>query len=197
MNGAGAGESRSFLRGDGSNNSDDPVGRRTGTRATVDFDRLFEAVYPRLLGYCVRLTGDSDAAHDAAQEAFVRLVRNDVTGELPALRVWLYKVATHYIRDRHKVERNRDRLLAETPPVQGSLAPPDADLEKAETVAAVRQSLAKLSSRDRELLLMKHDGFSYKEIGDAVGVAASSVGTLLARAQRRFATAHGLEEPLP
>jgi len=43
-----------------------------------------------------------------------------------------------------------------------------------------------LDSRDREMLLMRYSGFSYREIADTVDVAATSVGTLLARAERRF-----------
>ena len=43
--------------------------------------------------------------------------------------------------------------------------------------------------RDREILLMRYSGFSYREIAEAVGVAASSIGTLLSRAERRFAEA--------
>ena len=33
---------------------------------------------------------------------------------------------------------------------------------------------------------MRYEGFSYKEIADVIDVAATSVGTLLARAERRF-----------
>jgi DNA-directed RNA polymerase specialized sigma24 family protein len=33
---------------------------------------------------------------------------------------------------------------------------------------------------------MRYSGFSYKEIATVVDVAAASVGTLLARAERRF-----------
>jgi DNA-directed RNA polymerase specialized sigma24 family protein len=36
---------------------------------------------------------------------------------------------------------------------------------------------------------MRYSGFSYKEIAEVVEVAATSVGTLLARAERRFAQA--------
>jgi len=36
---------------------------------------------------------------------------------------------------------------------------------------------------------MRYSGFSYKEIAETIEVAASSVGTLLARAERRFADA--------
>ena len=33
---------------------------------------------------------------------------------------------------------------------------------------------------------MRYAGFSYREIADAIDVASTSVGTLLARAERRF-----------
>jgi RNA polymerase sigma-70 factor (ECF subfamily) len=39
------------------------------------------------------------------------------------------------------------------------------------------------------MLLMREEGFRYAEIAEAVGVAPGSVGTLLARALRRFSTA--------
>jgi DNA-directed RNA polymerase specialized sigma24 family protein len=42
-----------------------------------------------------------------AQEAFVRLLDRKVEGERPALRVWLFTVATHLIRDRWRVVANR------------------------------------------------------------------------------------------
>jgi DNA-directed RNA polymerase specialized sigma24 family protein len=42
---------------------------------------------------------------------------------------------------------------------------------------------------------MRYEGFSYKEIAETVAVAATSVGTLLARAERRFVHAlEGLED---
>jgi DNA-directed RNA polymerase specialized sigma24 family protein len=40
------------------------------------------------------------------------------------------------------------------------------------------------------MLLMREEGFSYREIGEAVDVLPSSVGTLLARAQKRFVEAY-------
>jgi len=41
---------------------------------------------------------------------------------------------------------------------------------------------------------MRYSGFSYTEIAEALGVASSSVGTLLSRAERRFADAVTREE---
>jgi RNA polymerase sigma-70 factor (ECF subfamily) len=155
------------------------------------FTRFFHDVYPSLQAYCVRLTGDGDLASDLAQEAFVRMATHQVDGEEPALRVWLYKVATHLVRDRYRVESNRARLLAENPVFDQRVESPDHDMERRERAELVQSVLDGIPPRDREMLLMRHGGFSYKEIAEALDVAPASVGTLLARAQRRFA--NGLE----
>lgn len=156
----------------------------------MDFDAFFDDVFPSLFRYCNRLTGDADAAEDLAQETFVRFVREGVEGPPKALRVWLFKVATHLIRDRYRVRENRRRLLEENP-VRPSPSPdPAADAERSETVAAVRRALDELDPRDRQLLLMRSEGFSYREMADAVGVKETSIGTLLARAQGRFVDAY-------
>jgi RNA polymerase sigma factor (sigma-70 family) len=168
----------------------------------VDFDALYDEVFPPLFRYCQRLTGDPDVAEDVAQEAFVRLLDRKVTGERAALRVWLFTVATHLIRDRWRVSTNRRRLLEINPVTPGAAPDPEVETERRQEVADVRRALDGLADRDRELLLMREEGFSYREIAEAVGVSATSVGTLIARAQKRFTDAWtaqlgSSEHPLP
>jgi RNA polymerase sigma factor (sigma-70 family) len=156
----------------------------------VHFDAIYEDVFPSLFRYCRRLTGDADTAEDVAQEAFVRLLDRQVEGHPAALRVWLFRVATHLIRDRYRVSENRRRLL-ETYPVAPAAVPDPAErVEVDEKLGAVRSALGTLQERDRTMLLMREEGFSYREIAEAVEVQASSVGTLLARAQKRFLKAY-------
>jgi len=50
----------------------------------------------------------------------------------------------------------------------------------------VRQVLQMMEERDRLLLIMKHSGYSYEEIAEVLGVKKTSVGTLVARAHRKF-----------
>jgi RNA polymerase sigma factor (sigma-70 family) len=152
----------------------------------VDFDSFFDDVFPSLFRYCMRLTGDADAAEDAAQEAFVRLVRDEPQGPARALRVWLFKVATHVVRDRYKVGENRRRLLEKHPVVPSPMPDPEIEAERGEAISSVRKALDELSQRDRRLLLMRGEGFSYREIAEEIGVEATSVGTLLVRAEKRF-----------
>ncbi|NIP58930.1 MAG: sigma-70 family RNA polymerase sigma factor [Gemmatimonadetes bacterium] len=150
-------------------------------------DALFDRLYPRLVRYGWRLTGDRDEAEDVAQEAFVRMVQREISGSEDGMRVWLFRTALNLIRDRARVRSNRERLLEENLPAPPSPDTPEEVAERRGAVARARTALDSLGPRDREILLLRQEGFKYREIAEAVEVAPSSVGTLLARAQRRFA----------
>lgn len=152
----------------------------------MDLDIFFRDEYPGLLRYCHRLTGDRDAAEDVAQETFVRLWNHEIEGAPPAVRAWLFKVATHLVRDRVRTTDNRRRLLEIHPVRPSGTERPDQHTERTESASRVRAVLSGLSERDQKLLLMREEGFDYKEMADAVDVATGSVGTLLARALTRF-----------
>jgi RNA polymerase sigma-70 factor, ECF subfamily len=150
----------------------------------VDFDAVFEDLYPSLFRYLHRLTGDGDVAEDIAQEAFVRLLRQ----ELPEkeIRPWLFTVAMNLVRDRARKTERRQRLLTTAPDLVTRAPLPDEDMERAERITAVRTVLDRIPERDRQLLLMREEGFKYDEIARVIGVAPASVGTLIARALRKF-----------
>ena len=163
-----------------------------GGPSRVNFEATFEELYPGLFRYCHRLTGDPDLAEDVVQEAFVRLYDRRVEGTEEGLRAWLFRTATHLVRDRHRGRENRRRLLEAHPVRPGGSEQPDEAVQRREQVAQVREALEHLSEREREMLLMRHAGFSYREIAEAVEVAPSSVGTLLARAERNFVSVYSL-----
>ena len=153
--------------------------------SSADFDALYRRVQPSLFRYLDRLTGDPDAAEDAVQEAFVRLLSRPDLGE-EAARLWLFTVGTNLVRDRGRMTARRQRLLSAVP-VSPSIGPlPDEAVERAERVQGVREALERLPERDRQMLLMREEGFRYAEIAAAVDVAPGSVGTLVARALKRF-----------
>ena len=158
----------------------------------VDFDGIFERLYPSLFRYLHRLTGDADVAEDVAQESFVRLLRQKLSED--EIRPWLFTVAMNLVRDRARKTDRRQRLLTGAPALVQSRPLPDEDVERAERIAAVRSVLRRLPERDRQLLLMREEGFKYEEIARVVGVAPASVGTLIARALRRFVEAYSASE---
>jgi RNA polymerase sigma factor (sigma-70 family) len=144
-----------------------------------DTARIYREERGAVLWHLVRLTGDRQLAEDLTQEAFGRLM-DAGTDTLRNPRAWLTAVASnlafnHFRSESRRVERERTHGLVE------SVTTPDRD-----EVLDVRSALAELDPRDAAMLLMRHSGFSYADIADAVGIAPGSVGTILARAQGRF-----------
>ncbi len=154
----------------------------------VDIQALYAAHHASLLRYLTRLTGDADHAADAAQESYLRLVRRPPE-RTDNLKAWLFTVATNVVRDDWK-KRRHALALAGTPSraPQGDPPPsPHEQLERNEQRRLVREMLRALPNRDRTVLLMREEGFSHKEIADAVGTTTGSVGTMIARALRKLA----------
>lgn len=159
-----------------------------GGRGDAEYEAAYKRLQPSLYRYLLRLTGDPDLAEDLAQESFVRLLDQDLPEA--EIRPWIFAVATNLVRDSARTRERRRRLL-QARGERGIHAPSaDAWVERAERIASVRAVLDKLSERDRKLLLLREEGFKYAEIAKLIGVVPGSVGTLVARALRRFAAAY-------
>jgi RNA polymerase sigma factor (sigma-70 family) len=153
----------------------------------VTLTELFDAHHDSLFRYLVRLSGDRDLAADAAQEAFVRVIERPPPDG--ATRAWLYRVATNVVLETTRTRTRRERLAlggtARAPmadPPRDPLELVEADEERARVAAALEE----LSPKERTAVLMRQEGFSHREIADAVGTTTGSVGTLLARALDRL-----------
>jgi RNA polymerase sigma factor (sigma-70 family) len=155
---------------------------------------LYHARFESLFRYVDRLTGDPDLARDLVQDTFIRLHRRGAMPDDPP--AWLATVATNLFRDQRRQTRRRTELVTQHAADAAELTEPptaDADLLVHETRSRARKALDALPERERTLLLLRHEGYSYRELARAVGVAESSVGTLLVRATRLFRNAVGVE----
>lgn len=152
---------------------------------------MYEAHFPRLFRYLDRLSGDTALAADLAQEAFVRLYGRGAPPD--DATAWLMTVAMNLLRNAKSTEARRVRLLGSArgeatlsdPPPQ----PGDA-METADVRRRVRAALDRLPERDRQLLLLRSEGYRYQELAAALDLNAASVGVLLARAKRAFRAAY-------
>jgi len=148
---------------------------------------LFKNHHDALYRYLVRLSGDPDVAADAAQEAFVRLVERPPLGN--SERPWLFKVATNYVFENRRTAARRARLIDGRAEETMGDAPhdPHSRVEALQRGHVVTAALERLSEKERVAILMREEGFSYREIADALGTTTGSVGTLLARALEHLA----------
>lgn len=155
------------------------------------FVQLFDQHHRRLYRYLDRLTGDPEQAADLAQESFARLYRRGALPEDAA--AWLITVAMNLFRNERSSRSRRLRLLTPSrgEQVQGdpSASPLEATLAD-ESRRQVRAAIDQMPERDRRMLLLRAEGYSYREIALALELNEASVGTLLARAQRAFREAY-------
>jgi RNA polymerase sigma-70 factor (ECF subfamily) len=157
----------------------------------ADIAALFAQYYEPLVRMLYRRTGDRDRAEDLAQETFARAVAAPPLNPRP----WLFAVALNLVREDGRRAATRGRRL-EVYRHEGPEAapPPDREFEREDDKARVRRALDTLTERDREVLLLKAEGFDYDEIAQATGLARGAIGTTLARARKRLVEAYRAEE---
>ena len=168
------------------------AGMRLGQRDA--FESLFARHWRTVFGILFRLVGSREEAEDLSQEVFVKLYRNPpVLRDQPSIAPWLHRVATNLgynaLRKgaREAARQQRAQRFAEVEEEAGFTAvdPERASLAREERMA-VRRALAEMSEREQACLVLRHSGLSYAEVAESLGVRASSVGTILARAEEHF-----------
>jgi RNA polymerase sigma-70 factor (ECF subfamily) len=148
---------------------------------------LFREYHASVLRMLLRRTGDPDRAEDLAAEVFTRALAAPPRNPRP----WLFAVALNLVReDARRALRQGRRLELLRADAVPHTEPPDEEFDRAERAAEVRSALERLSERDREILLLQAEGLDYDEIAATTGLARGAIGTTLARARRRLATAY-------
>jgi RNA polymerase sigma-70 factor (ECF subfamily) len=147
------------------------------------FDALFRECAADVHAYAISLLGDRTAAEDVTAVAFERLYRSrsrlDRRRGTP--RAWLFSIARNAALDELRRRRRRpDCGLVDE--LSGDSAYGD-PLECLARRATVRDALAALPVREREVVLLKfHGQLSNGELARALGVSESNAGTRLHRA---------------
>ena len=149
----------------------------------VPIEELFAQFHQPLVRMLYRRTGDQDRAEDLAAEVFARALASPPENPRP----WLFAVALNLVRDdgRRAVRQGR-RLQLLKGESATSAGPPDEDYERTQKTRAVQAALAEMRDLDREVLLLKAEGFYYDEIAAATGLAKGAIGTTICRARKRL-----------
>jgi RNA polymerase sigma-70 factor (ECF subfamily) len=85
-------------------------------------EAVFRAHYAPLAGWCRRMVGDDEVAHDIAAEAFVRLLGRFSSVGDP--RAYLYTTALNLIRDRWRRSERERVALRKTATAADTMAEP-------------------------------------------------------------------------
>ena len=152
------------------------------------FERLATRWHPRLFRHARRLTGDAEGARDAAEEAWVAIVRGLGRLRDPArFGPWALRITGRRCADwiAHRRQARSRTAAGDPASAPASAAGPDAD-----DLSRVRDALRRLDRSDRLLLAMFYlEGFSVAEIAHACAVPPGTVKSRLFHARERLRAA--------
>jgi RNA polymerase sigma-70 factor (ECF subfamily) len=154
----------------------------------AEFDQFFLENYAHIVSAAYRLCGDPDEAEDLAAEAFGKLWQ-DPPRSNENLLGWLYRVVTNLGYNRMRSSRRRTGYEDHSQRLELGLAQrsgPEEQVMLNQERAAVRTILKAMPRRDVQILILHACDLSYKEIAESLQVSPGSVGTLIARAERKF-----------
>lgn len=159
------------------------------TRA-LEFDDFYAREYGPLAGALRLMCGDSGAAEEVAQEAFVRAYeRWSRVREFARPRAWLYTVAFNLAR------RRRRRAARPLPPISASR--PDDPASSADRMI-MADSLARLPMSQRQAVVARYVlGLSTEEAAAVLGISAGALRAVLHRAVVVLRADPDLTEVLP
>lgn len=147
------------------------------------FESFFRAEYAGVVRVAVGVVGDSHTAQDVAQEVFIAAQRRfPDPSRAPHAAGWVKVAAVHTALNAVRNSRRReDRHLRAGAPVSQS-GPEEIALDRASR-QEVRDALGRLPRRSITVLVLRHSGFSYAEVAEAMDVGIGQVGTMLRRAE--------------
>ena len=158
-------------------------GYRPGSRD--DFDRLYQAAYPRVYRTLTAILGDPAEAEDCAQDAFVqayqawRRWRPDAPAE-----AWVHRIAVNRaisyrrrarLRSVAEILKRLGRPATSTDPAEAATRP--------DLLTALRTLPPKLAAA---IVLRHYHGYTSRAIAQALGIPERTVASRLAIAKQRL-----------
>jgi len=148
------------------------------------FETVIDRYQKMVMNLAYRIVNNCEDAKDVTQSVFVKAY-----GNLPSfnprfkLFSWLYRIA---VNESLNFAKKRQRQAAFPP---GSIADgedPQDSLANNELNRKIEKALADLNPRQRALLALSLDGFSYKEIGEVLDLSEKKVKSRLFSARHKI-----------
>ncbi len=148
---------------------------------------LYDHLRPSLRAYLCCLGMSSDQAEDVIQDTFLRLVRHRFEpGAADNLRAWVFRVAHNLCMDIHRSQLRSSYSNDEEcrPVIRECVDPrpsPEQQVLLDERMRRFEDAFAQLTPKQRQCLLLRAEGFRYREIALTLGISVQRVGELMQR----------------
>jgi RNA polymerase sigma-70 factor (ECF subfamily) len=144
---------------------------------------LFEKHHVSLFNFFMRLTGNRNISEDLVQEVFMRMLKYRSTYQgRSKFTFWMYQIARNAHIDFLRKKKNTLPLDEQWSEPITSEASPAEKLEGGQEVQLMRQALAQLPLKKREVLILsRYQNLKYKEIAELMDC---HIGTVKAHVHR-------------
>ena len=190
---------------------DEPALIQAACQGDLDaFNRLVLAYQDQVYNQAYRMIGESEAAEDATQEAFISAYQHIRTYRGGSFRAWLLRIVTNACYD--ELRRRQRRPTTPLEPIDDAgeeiESPqwmedpgdtPETSLQRTQLRQAIEHCLKHLPDEFRATVLMIDiQGLDYQEASQALGKPLGTVKSRLARARLRMRDClQGFGELLP
>ncbi len=154
------------------------------SQRAAEVSNLFRDHNRSLVLFLAARLKDLQAAHEVAQEAYVRVLELESTGAVSFLRGYLFKVASNLAIDRLRRQQSRARLDP-VQPVEDflDLATPERAVIAREELAYLGKVLAELPAKYQEAFrLHRVEDLTFEEIAQRMGLKDRMVRRYVANA---------------
>jgi RNA polymerase sigma factor (sigma-70 family) len=143
------------------------------------FSLLVRRWHPKLIGFCLRASGEKAAAADLAQETWVAAVKGLGRLDDPArFRAWLYRIAARKVADhiRWKTRERKGRgEMRQMAGIEG-----EGREGPGFEALALKAMIARLAPEKRSLLVLFYvEGLTLPELAEVFGIPAGTVKSRL------------------
>jgi RNA polymerase sigma-70 factor (ECF subfamily) len=144
---------------------------------------LFEKYHVSLFNFFMRLTGNRNISEDLVQDVFMRMLKYRSTYQgRSKFTLWMYQIARNAHIDFLRKKKNTLPLDEQWSEPITSEASPAEKLEGGQEIQLMRQALAQLPLKKREVLILsRYQNLKYKEIAELMDC---HIGTVKAHVHR-------------
>lgn len=157
------------------------------------YRELVDRHAPLVFNIVTRFVSQRDEAEELAQEIFVKTYeRLSSFKKQSKFSSWLYRIAYNHCRDYAKNIRRKNESFDEVGEQAlkkhgETYSMPDAELEKAEWIALLKQGLKEINTDYAEAFLMKYDaGMTYQAMAQRLDASKGALKVRVYRAKKEL-----------
>lgn len=149
----------------------------------MTFEDIYQQNYEAIFKFCFRFLSSREKAEDVVQDTFLELYQQMTksNSQIENQRAWLYKVATNKSLNLINIGNRRKEIKKQMEFESTEKSNPETQLISKENSLWLKKGINRLKPQNQILVLMYQDGLSYKDMSEATGIPAQSIGKTLWR----------------